>query len=130
MICLINFKGLVYSLRLIFIQGTINLWLGIEISQRQTFANLKANKMMSKGLLCHLLSVNDLDHDIPSIVLEYVVNEFLDVFPQDLPGVPPLRDIDFFIDLKPNTKPISIPSYRMALAELKELKLQFKRSPL
>ena len=30
-------------------------------------SNRKANKMMSKGLLCHLVSVNDLDHDIPSI---------------------------------------------------------------
>ena len=29
--------------------------------------NLKANKLMSNGLLCHLVSVNDLDHDIPSI---------------------------------------------------------------
>ena len=44
-------------------------------------SNLKANKMMSKGLLCHLVSVNDLDHDIPSIDSVPVVNEFLDVFP-------------------------------------------------
>ena len=38
--------------------------------------NLKANKMMSKGLLCHLVSVNDLYHDIPSIDSVPVVNEF------------------------------------------------------
>ena len=35
----------------------------------------KANKIMSKGLLCHLVSVNDLDHDIPSIDSVLVVNE-------------------------------------------------------
>ena len=35
------------------------------------------------------MRVNDLDHDIPSIDLVPVVNEFLDVFPDDLPGVPP-----------------------------------------
>ena len=40
----------------------------------------------------------------------------------DLPGVPPDRDIDFSIDLEPGTKPISIPPYRMAPPELKELK--------
>ena len=45
-----------------------------------------------------------------------VVNEFLDVFPDDLPGVPPPREIDFGIDLEPNTKPISIPPYKMAPA--------------
>ncbi|XP_015165067.1 uncharacterized protein [Solanum tuberosum] len=42
------------------------------------------------------------------------------------PGVPPDRDIDFAIDLEPGTKPISIPPYRMAPAELKELKDQLQ----
>ena len=55
--------------------------------------------MMSKGLLCHLVSVNDLDHDIPSIDSVPVVNEFLDVFLEYLRGVPPLGEIDFGIDL-------------------------------
>ena len=54
---------------------------------------------MSKGLLCHLVSVNDLNHDIPSIDLVPVVNKFLDMFPEDLPGVPPLQEIDFGNDL-------------------------------
>ena len=55
-----------------------------------------------------------------------IVNEFPDVFPKDLPGIPPEREIDFGIDLLPNTNPISIPPYRMAPAELKELKEQLK----
>ena len=46
--------------------------------------------MMAKGLLCHLVSVNNLDHDVPSIDLVPVVNDFLDVFLEDLPRVPPL----------------------------------------
>ena len=82
--------------------------------------------MMAKGLLCHLVSVNDLDHDVPSIDSVPVVNEFLDVFPEDLPGVPPLREIDFGIDLEPDTKPISIPLYRTTPVKLKELKFQLK----
>ena len=41
-------------------------------------------------------------------------------------GVPPLREVDFGINIEPDTKPISIPPYRLAPAELKELKLQLK----
>ena len=89
-------------------------------------SNLKANKMISKGLLYHLVSVNYLDHDIPSIGSMPVVNEFLDVLPEDLFGVPPLLEIDFDIDLETDTKPILIPPYIMASAKLKEFKLQLK----
>ena len=68
------------------------------------------------------MSVNDLDHDIMCIDSMPLVNEFLYVFPEDFPSVPPLQEID----LEPDTKPIPIPLYRMAPAELKELKLQLK----
>ena len=64
--------------------------------------------MMVKGLLFHLVSVNDFDHYVPSIDSVPVVNEFLDVFPDDLLGIPPLREVDFCIDIEPDTKPISI----------------------
>ena len=89
-------------------------------------SNLKANKMMSKGLLCHLVIVNDLDHDVPSIDSVSVVNEFQDVFLDDLPRVSPPREIGFGIKLEPDSKPISIPPYRMAPSKLKDLKLQLK----
>ena len=52
-----------------------------------------------------------------------VVNEFFDVFPEDLLGLLPDRDIEFEIELAPGTEPISIAPYRMAPAELKELKV-------
>ena len=55
-----------------------------------------------------------------------VVREFLDVFPDELPGLPPAREIEFEIELMPGTRPISIPPYRMAPAELKELKEQLQ----
>ena len=68
------------------------VWEGYNSSRHYPLIlNLKANKMISKGLLCHLVSINDLDHDIPSIDSVPVVNEFQDVFPDDLPGVPPLE---------------------------------------
>ena len=48
--------------------------------------------------------------------------EFLDIFPDELPGLPPHKEIEFCIDMVSDTAPISIPPYRMAPAELKELK--------
>ena len=57
---------------------------------------------------------------VPSMESVLIVREFLDVFPADLPSMPPDRDIVFCIDLEPGTRPISIPPYRMAPAELRE----------
>ena len=51
-----------------------------------------------------------------------IVCEFLDVFPEDLPSLPPDRELEFGIELLPSSTLVFIPSYRMALAELKELK--------
>ena len=87
---------------------------------------LKAQKLISKGCIYHIVRVRDVDSDIPSSESVPIVNEFLDVFSDDLPGIPPEREIDFGIDLLPYTNPISIPPYRMAPAELKELKEQLK----
>ena len=52
--------------------------------------------------------------------------EFLDIFPEELPGLPPHREIEFRIDVVSDTAPISMPPYRMAPAELKELKEQLQ----
>ncbi|XP_049392405.1 uncharacterized protein LOC125856809 [Solanum stenotomum] len=62
--------------------------------------------------------------DPPTLQSVPVVNEFPDVFPEDLPGLPPEREVEFGSDIIPDTQPISIPPYRMALAELRELKEQ------
>ena len=56
-----------------------------------------------------------------------VVCEYEDVFPDELPGLPPLRDIDFRIELHPGTSPISMAPHRMALVELQELKVQIQK---
>nr|CAD41297.2 OSJNBa0020J04.2 [Oryza sativa Japonica Group] len=55
-----------------------------------------------------------------------VVQRFPDVFPEDLPGMPPDRDIKFIIDLIPGTAPISKRPYRMPVNELEELKKQIR----
>jgi hypothetical protein len=53
-----------------------------------------------------------------------VVREYPDVFPEELPAMPPDRDIEFVIDLIPGTSPIAKRPYRMAAPELAELKKQ------
>jgi hypothetical protein len=55
-----------------------------------------------------------------------VVSEYPDVFPDDLPGMPPERDIEFIIDLLPGTAPIAKRPYRISVGELEELKKQLK----
>ena len=52
--------------------------------------------------------------------------EFPDVFPKDLPGLPPDRDVQFNIELQPGTAPISWRAYRMPPKELAELKTQLQ----
>src|SRR4051812_25520000 len=51
-----------------------------------------------------------------------VVRDYPDVFPEELPGMPPDRDIEFLIDLIPGTRPIAKRPYRMPVNELVELK--------
>jgi hypothetical protein len=53
-----------------------------------------------------------------------VVKDFPDVFPEELPGMPPDTEVEFVIDLLPGTAPISRWTYRMSVEELKELKKQ------
>jgi hypothetical protein len=56
-----------------------------------------------------------------------VVQEYLDVFPEELPGMPLDRDIEFLIELLPGTPPISKRPYRMPINELVELKKQLAK---
>ena len=64
---------------------------------------------------------NDLKlEDIP------IVRDYPDVFPNDLPSLPPEREVEFTIDLAPGTTPISKAPYRMAPMELKELNIQLQ----
>ena len=55
-----------------------------------------------------------------------IFREFPDVFPDDMARLPPEREVEFTIDLIPGTEPISILPYRMAPAELRELKAQLE----
>ena len=62
----------------------------------------------------------------PELDLPRVVCEYVDVFPDELPGLPPHRNVDFGIELHPGTLPISMTPHRMAPVELQELRVQLQ----
>ena len=87
---------------------------------------LEAKRLLHKGCEAYLAYV--LDKSSPEMTIESVpiVCEFPDVFSDDLPGLPPDRELEFEIELLPGSAPVSIPPYRMAPTELKELKVQLQ----
>ncbi|WMV09226.1 hypothetical protein MTR67_002611 [Solanum verrucosum] len=82
--------------------------------------------MISEGCIYHFVRVTDVDFETPTLESVLIVNEFLEVFLDDLPSVPPEREIDFYIDLFPGTQTISIRPYHMDPVELKELNGKLK----
>ncbi|WMV50863.1 hypothetical protein MTR67_044248 [Solanum verrucosum] len=69
-------------------------WKGSSLAPMGRFISyLKARKMISNGYLYHLVRVKDSSSETPTLKLVPVVNEFSEVFPEDLPGVPPKREI-------------------------------------
>ncbi|XP_070003315.1 uncharacterized protein [Nicotiana sylvestris] len=97
-------------------------WRGsLDYVPSRVISYLKAQRIVGKVCLSYLAFVRDVNVETPTIDSVPVVRDFLDVFPVDLSNMPLDRDIDFGIDLVQGTQPISIPSYHMALAKLKEL---------
>ena len=87
---------------------------------------MTAQRMLRKGCQGYLAYVVETGKEGTLVDEIPIVREFPDVFPDDITGLPPEREVEFTIDLIPGTKPISIPPYRMAPAELRELKAQLE----
>uniref|UniRef100_A0A7N2MWN1 RNA-directed DNA polymerase n=1 Tax=Quercus lobata TaxID=97700 RepID=A0A7N2MWN1_QUELO len=87
---------------------------------------LRAKHLLRKGCQGYIAHVVDTRKDVLKLDDIPIVREFPDVFPEDLPGIPIDREIEFSIDLLPGTSPISKAPYRMAPTELKELKEQLQ----
>ncbi|KAL8134756.1 hypothetical protein AgCh_009680 [Apium graveolens] len=85
-----------------------------------------AKRMLRKGNEAYLAYVVDTQKEVANLQDIPVVNEFEDVFPQDLPGLPPDRVIEFAIELAPGTAPVSKAPYRLAPLEMKELATQLQ----
>ncbi|XP_017426310.1 uncharacterized protein LOC108334896 [Vigna angularis] len=93
-----------------------------------TLGQLKEDIM--EGASCFLIMTHE-DQEFGSLMQERsstsnsngrsVVDEFPDVFPEEIPGLPPAREVEFTIDLVTTAAPISVQPYRMSPAELVEL---------
>jgi len=85
---------------------------------------VKASKMLRQGCIGYLCYATEIKEEEIKIENIHVVCEFPDVFPEELPTLPPQRKIDFKIELIPGAQPISKAPYRMTPIELKQLKTQ------
>ena len=98
-------------------QGRVNFTALAELPEGATILYLPQRECFNS---CAYAAKEVKIEDIP------IVCEYVDVFPDDLPGMPPDRDIEFVIELQPGTAPISKRSYRMPPNELAELKIQLQ----
>nr|CAH66012.1 OSIGBa0093M15.2 [Oryza sativa] len=129
----IEIKGVPFLANLILLESKdIDVILGMDWLARYKgvidCANRKVTLTSNDGrvVIVHALSSESLRSRLNQITLEEipVVREYPDVFLDDLPGMPPKRDIEFRIDFVPGTTPIHKRPYRMAANELAEVKRQ------
>ncbi|KAA3477814.1 DNA/RNA polymerases superfamily protein [Gossypium australe] len=103
----------------------------VVIGERRNYLSnvvsaLKAERMVRKGCKAFIAYVCTLEIKESTVRNVRTVKEFSDVFPEELPRLPPDRGVEFGIDLLPGTVPVSIAPYRMAPKELVELKAQIQ----
>ena len=87
---------------------------------------LEAKRLLHKGCEAYLAHVINKFSSEVTLDNVPVVCEFLDVFFEDLPGLPLDRELEFEIELLPSSALVFIPLYRMTPIELKELKTQLQ----
>eukprot|EP00253_Pinus_taeda_P018243 PITA_18243 len=85
-------------------------------------------KCIRRGCQIYAVQVGYADSKDKTAILNNipVIQEFTDVFPEEIPGLPPKRNIDFTIELVPGAAPVSRAPYRMSVPELTELKMQLQ----
>ena len=107
------------------IGGEEFIFRGSTTKQLKMFISaLKVRKLLAEGCIVFLANMVDKTQETQNRPKEVpIVKEFIEVFPEDLPGLPPEREISFEIELLPGSAPVSEAPYRMAPAELKELQI-------
>ncbi|GMJ13693.1 hypothetical protein HRI_005038600 [Hibiscus trionum] len=137
--CPLKIQGIPFPANLMVLPfNEFDLILGLDwLAEHQAWVDCSKKKLYLRGLgresitlmkskcqsslMCALESTKELKpEDIP------IIRDFPDVFPEELPGLPPVREVEFGIEVQPGTTPISIAPYRMAPMELKELKAQIQ----
>ncbi|KAD6453180.1 hypothetical protein E3N88_07885 [Mikania micrantha] len=99
-----------------------------EIASRKLhlISAMKAHKYLKKECQAFLAHVKVKDQEEKKIEDIPIVRDFPDVFPNELPGLPPVRQVEFRIDLVPGAAPIAKTPYRLAPSEMQELSSQLQ----
>ena len=89
---------------------------------------MQLKKCLRKGYKLYAIRVLELllNENQTPLKQHPVLDEFSDVFPEEIPGLPPQRDIEFSIELLLRSTPVSKVPYRMSIPELTELKIQLQ----
>ncbi|KAK1375434.1 CCHC-type domain-containing protein [Heracleum sosnowskyi] len=97
-----------------------------EKQAKKFLTMIQTKRLLRQGCEAYLAYVIDTEKEVSKLEDIPVVSEFPDVFPEELPGLPPDREIEFAIDLTPGAEPVSKAPYRMAPVEMKELAKQLQ----
>jgi hypothetical protein len=137
--CASRIGGHIYPTNMIVLKGQdIDVILGMNwLAQHEAIIDtrkrtIQINTVLGESQLkIKLSSLEKIPEKAYSVVVEELVNisvvrEFPDMFPKELPGLPPEHDVEFSIELKPGTTPVSRRSYIMPPNELAELKTQLQ----
>ena len=91
---------------------------------------LQIKRAVRKGCKAYAVTITDEESLIKTYKLKVedipVLRQYVDVFPEEILGLPPKRELDFTIELVPGVVPSSKAPYRMNILELNELKSQLK----
>ncbi|GKF61891.1 putative reverse transcriptase domain-containing protein, partial [Tanacetum coccineum] len=101
-----------------------------EKSKLSIISCTKTQKYIERGCLIFLAQITkkEIENESEEKQLEDVptVRDFFEVFPEDLPGLPPTRQVKFQINLVPGAAPVARAPYRLAPSELQELSTQLQ----
>ncbi|GJS83809.1 putative reverse transcriptase domain-containing protein [Tanacetum coccineum] len=121
--CTLNFMNHSFNIDLMHVPlGSFDVIIGMDWLTKYHGVIICDEKIGCDVFLAHLTMKEAKDksdrkrlEDVP------IVRDFLEVFPEDLPGVPPARQVEFQIDLVPGAAPVARAPYRLAPSEMKEL---------
>ncbi|GKG37064.1 hypothetical protein Tco_0447237, partial [Tanacetum coccineum] len=91
------------------------------VSRLKVISCIKARKYVERG--CHFFLAHITENKLKERRMKdvLVIRNFPEVFPEELPGLPPPTQVEFRIDLVPGATPVARASYRLAPSEMKEL---------
>ncbi|GKD08856.1 hypothetical protein Tco_1188541 [Tanacetum coccineum] len=123
-----SFVSTAFSSQIDIVPTTLDHDYDVELADRKI---IKTQKYLLKGcdvFLAHVTTKKAEDKseekrlkDVP------IAQDFPEVFPEDLPGIPPTRQVEFQIDLIPSAAPVAWAPYRLAPSEMKELPDQLQK---